>query len=664
MRIPDASGFGEVVSDPVRLDRRQTTADAFGAGIGLAVQNIGMDMLAEQRREQREAEATRDAADRATAVRTVHAARDSLAAAHDEVAELVRTGELPKEEAATRWQERSREISETMTAGVPAKYLPDTQADIESQNARYTRGIQKAITQRDQSDVRAGLDSAKEVAQRLYMKDPAAAQAMLDGAYETMGPHSGLAPDVLAKDRQSWMENTRFTKAGGMILAAQRDNKALTEVEKALQGDEFAPLDTQKRLQLQTHIESAKVMNAQRAEVEARRIEAAREKALREADSALNDAAGMLMAGQSLTPDFVDFTIKKTAQNPAALETFRHLMKQQEEGQAFGVKPLAVMDAAIAHAKLQPTNKAREKQIDMLERIRNEAKQGYEKNPLQEAQRRGGPPVTPLNFSSPEGFVSSIAGRLDAVAYAEGQVRKPVSPLQPDEAVALTDMMKAMPTKAKEDILGVMQKQLGPRMIPLLKDMKQSAPTLAVAGGLYGMKTTEGRSITRLIIEGDALIANKEFNVPSDGKMLEAFTKQVGEAIPTSEGRRAAMEAATAVYAKLMAERGAVNAKDVSSVEWRSAVSQVTGGVMDYNGKKILRTSFGATEADSRKLLKSISPAQVKAWGGVAGMTDEQAAEYIRSAPLDSVANGRYRVMAGGSILQKPDGSIFEVVFP
>lgn len=663
-RIPSAEGLGNIVSEPVKLDRRQANADAFGAGIGRAVQGISMDVMSEQRREEREAALTRDAADRAAAVRAVQGARDSLTAAHDDIIEKVQSGAIPKHEAAARWQERAKEIGGAFTEGVAPKYIPDTTADIESQNAKLSRGVARAVTLRDQSDVRDGLNSAFETAQRLYMKDPKAANEMIDGALDQMGPFSGLAPDQLGKQKQAWAETTRFAKAGEMITSARRDNKALDKVEQALGGDEFATLDPQRKVQLMTQIEGYRVSNTQRAEAEARRIEAAQEKAVREANSALNDAAGMLMAGQSLTPDFVDFTIKKTSQNPAALETFRHLLKQQEEGQAFGVKPLAIMDATIANAKLQPTNKAREKQIDMLERIRNEAKQGYEKNPLQEAQRRGGPPVAPLDFSSEDGLVSSIAARNAAVDYAEGQVRKPVSPLQPDEAMPLTDMMKAMPTQGKERLLGLMSKQLGPRMIPLLKEMKQSAPTLAVAGGLYGMKTSEGRSITRLIIEGDALIADKLFNTPDQGKMLAAFTEHIGDAIPTNEGKKAAMDAATAVYAKLMAERGAVNAKDISTSVWRSAVSMVTGGVMEHNGRKILRTSFGATEADSRKLLKSVSPAQVKAWGGVYGMTDEQAADYIRSAPLDSVANGIYRVMAGASILQKPDGSVFEMVFP
>jgi hypothetical protein len=197
-----------------------------------------------------------------------------------------------------------------------------------------------------------------------------------------------------------------------------------------------------------------------------------------------------------------------------------------------------------------------------------------------------------------------------------------------------------------------------------MQQISKDAPRLAVAGGLYGMQSTEGRSPARLLLEGDELLKTKQFSMPDHGKVLQFFGDQVGDAIPTPQAQAAAMDAAGAIYAKLMHDNGRLNAKDVSPAEMRTAISLVTGGTVNWHGRKILRVAYGASENDTKQALRNITPQQIKTWGGVAGMTEEQAVEYITSAPLESSAPGRYKVIAGAGILTRPDGKPFEMVFP
>ena len=145
--------------------------------------------------------------------------------------------------------------------------------------------------------------------------------------------------------------------------------------------------------------------------------------------------------------------------------------------------------------------------------------------------------------------------------------------------------------------------------------------------------------------------------------MNALFQEQVGSAIPNLQSKSATFEAVQSVYAKLLAERGKVNESAVDRDAFEVAVRTVTGGPIKYNGQMILPPAYGLPADQSAALLQSITPAQVKAWGGVAGMTDEQAATYIRGAALESQTFGKYRVHAGLGILHKPDGSPFEMLF-
>lgn len=661
MRIPDSSGFGEVVSDPVKLDRRQTTADAFGAGIGRAVQGIAMDAIAEQRREQREAEMTRDAADRASAVRTVHAARDSLAAAHDEVAELVRTGELPKEEAATRWQERAREISETMTTGVPAKYLPDTQADIESQNARYTRGIQKAITQRDQSDVRAGLDSTFEAAQRLYMKDPRAAEEMVDGALTQMGPFSGLAPDQLGKARQGWTENTRFAKASELITGARRDNRELDKVEQALSSEEFSSLDPQRRVQLSAQIEGFRVTNIQRAEAAARRAEALREHQLKEAESAYNAASGLVLTGKMLSPEYVDQLTKKTAGTPFA-DALPDLIRQAPERSAFGMQPLATMDATISQVRAQlnahGTDPKTEKRVTELERIRDQARRDYAEDPLLAAQERGlVQQVAPVNIQDVPSLIGTLAERTAQAQLVSQQVGQPVSPLLKQEAEAVGKMLNLLPVEQRSTAIAQLAQTVGPQQAAALgRQMAPKDKATGIALGLAGDRNSDGRYTSEVVLRGAQAIKDKA--VKEDNAVLTGVrarvAAEIGDAYVNQELR------ATMIDAAVYAEYGL---QSEGSGDLARAVRLVTGGITERNGKKTpLPRGMSADEFDKR--VNSISPAalrtalpagQVRV--GRATMRLDEFLKEVPNAMLIHAGQGRYAVQTGSGVATNADGS-------
>lgn len=652
-RIPSADGFGNVQTDAVKLDRRGITADSFGGGIGRAVQGIAMDAKREQ-------DATRDAADRATAVRSVHAGRDSLAAAKDEIVELVRTGELPKEEAANRWQERSREISAAHLEGVSPKYAPDTQADIESQGARFTRDVSHAITQRNQSDVRSGLDSTFEAAQRLYMKDPAAANAMVDGAIAEFGPHSGLAPDQIAKAKQSWTENTRFTKAGELILGARRDNKALDKVSVALQGDEFTALDPQKKLQLQTQIEGFKVSNQQHAEAEARRLQAAREHQLKEAEAAYGAASSLVMTGKMLSPEYVAQVTKKTAGTPFA-DALPDLIKQAPERSAFGMQSLTVMDATISQARAQlnvhGTDPKIEKHVTELERIRDQAKKDYAEDPMLAAQERGiVKSIAPVNVHDVPSLLGTLAERTAQASLVSQQIGQPVSPLLKQEAETVGKMLNLLPVEQRSTAIAQLAQTVGPEQASALgRQMAPKDKATGIALGMAGDRTTAGRYTSELVLKGAQAIkdkAVKEDNVALTG-IRARVAAEIGNAYPNQELRATMIEAATLAEYGLQSEGGGDPSR---------AVSLVTGGITERAGKK-LPLPRGMSADDFDKKISTISPAALRTalpagqvWVSGTSMKLDDFLKQVPQSALIHAGQGRYAVQSGTGIATNAAG--------
>lgn len=666
MRIPSADGFGQVVAEPARPDRRRdVTADSLGAGIGRAVTGIAVDMVqtrrAEEHRAAIEAERTRDAADRATSVRGVHAARDSLAAAHDEFQEGIRTGQIPKGEAATLWQKRVAEIQADAVKDAPAKYLPDMQADIGSQVAHWSRGVTKAVTQRDQSDVRAGLNSTFEAAQRLYMKDPAAANAMVDGAVEQLGPFSGMAPDELARAKQGWAENTRFTKGYTLVNEAKNDNKALAQIEKMLKGDEFAAMDPQRLAQLNTTIAGYQAANIQRAEAAARRAEAERERRLREAEAEYGAASSLVMTGKALSPEYVDRVAKATAGTPYAA-ALPELLRQAPEKAAFGQQPLAVMDAAVSQARaelnVRGTDPKTEKRLAEMEKIRDQAKRDYAEDPLLAAQERGLlQQVAPVNAGDIPSLLGSLGERVKQAGLVSQQVGQPVSPLLKSEAESVGKALGLLPVDQRSTAIAQLAEAMGPQQAAALgRQMAPKDKALGIALGLAGARTTNGRYTSELVLRGAQAIkdrAVKEDNTALIGVRAKVAA-EIGDAYP-NEGLRQTMVEASVLISYGLQSDGMDNSP-------RRAVRLAGGAVEEHNGKKI-PLPYGMQKSDFDKRLATLTPeaigGQVTDGNVYLGGVPMPAAEFIKAVPgarLIHAGTGRYAVQAGNGVATTANG--------
>lgn len=332
------------------------------------------------------------------------------------------------------------------------------------------------------------------------------------------------------------------------------------------------------------------------------------------------------------------------------------------------------LDGLMTRRNTAGTSQALETEIKARQTIIDAAKRDFKDDAPGAMLERGLiKSIPPVDITKPE----TLKARADLMSLGEAFTGQPVSPLRPAEAEQFKQMIGKLAPVEKESVVKQVYGAMGaPAAMELFKQVGKDAPLLTIAGGLAGQQTVSRsrfmgfgygpqthRSVSQLMFEGEDLLKNKQVTLPEGPKFNAAFQDYVGNAIPTPAAREMAAAAAQSIYAKLAFEAGKYNEKGVDTGILKQAAEFVTGRVIDYNGSKILPPVYGMPEDKAREVLRGVTPAQVKAWGGVVGMSDEQAAEYIRSAPLESQSVGKYRVLAGSGILQRKDGKPFEMRF-
>lgn len=584
--------------------------------------------------------------------------------------------------------------AEQAVAAAPERARPHlTQRVAELKTHVHERAFEYEANARRAAVVDA-FQASRESAQRTAMADPSQFGAILA---EQLAAAANL--NLNPTDRQTEIEKTRqgiayaaavgivdrtpdaFLQMTGMAGGKTRDGKPLpSDPKKAAEAVQNNPLlsNLKPEALLQLTERATMLVQTREAQAEAERerarahAEAAAAKAERDAGRAYTIMRDMVLEGRRIDPaDPENKALMAQMQRvPAYANAFASMTQDAARNAAAATQPIAVqrahLNALYGQRNAGGTSPGLQAEITRREKVLAAQDRDFKEDPLTAATSYGvlRSALAPLDMSTPQAMMPGLKARVQQADLVAQHVGGYVPPFTAAEARQFGDSLAKMPTAQKEATLGMLAQTIGlERMAPTMAQVGKDNIRLAVAGGMYGAMTTAGRSTARNILEGDALLQAKQFKMPTDAKMLEAFQKQVGEAIPTIEGKRAAMEAATAIYAKLRSERGHAADTTVDSTAWAEAVSQVTGGTVEHNGRKVLPARYGAPASETRGLLRGVNADQVKLWGGVAGMSDQEAADYIRDAALESVSVGRYRVLAGASILQRKDGAPFELVF-
>jgi hypothetical protein len=659
-RIPAGEQLGNVTARPQRFDEAVIPGGAYGGAVGNAVSNIANEARRQQQIEQRKAELTQEAADKAQGLQVLTKGRDALADLHDNTASGIMNGQIDKTKAGEEWQVRSKEAITSALEGVPATMRESVQFDLEHQASRFTRGIGKAVEQRDQQDVRSGINDTLEYTQRLYATDPKAAEALANETLKSLGPFSGMDPAQIQKAGQAWKESTRYTKGYSMVNEARRDNASLDKVATQLDSEEFNAMDPQRKAQLMTTIEGYKVANIQKAEAAARHAQAVEERRLHRAESEFNAASSIINTGKVLSDAYVQQVSAAVTGTPYEL-AFKESLKQAPEHAAFGMQPLAVQERILTQARANlnqnGTDPKTEKQIKQLETIRDQARKDYAEDPILAAQERGIiQSVAPLDTNSMAGLISTIGERTAQASIVQQQVGAPVSPLLKSEAESVGKILNALPVEQRSTAIAQLAMAVGPQQASALgNQMSPKDKGLGIALSLAGDKTTAGRYVSEIVLRGTQAIKDKA--VKEDNRALvgvrTAVAAEIGDAYVDQALRERMIDAAVYAEYGLQAE---------GNGDPRNAANLVTGGIVERAGKKVpLPRGMKPAEFDKRiSQVTSVDIAGQLTDGKVyVSGTAMDPAEFLNGVPtaaLIHAGQGKYAVQTGAGIATNGNG--------
>lgn len=276
--------------------------------------------------------------------------------------------------------------------------------------------------------------------------------------------------------------------------------------------------------------------------------------------------------------------------------------------------------------------------------------------------------IKPINrLDDPNTLRQELSRRASAAPQMAKDYGTPPSLFTISEGKALGAMLAAMPVESQKNHLATIN--AGVNNMDLFKRTMQAlapdSPTIAVAG-IYqarGLRTTENRDVSDLILRGQAILTpNKKedgsghlggqslVKMPEANLLLSEWISETGDAFKGKE--QAAdlfMQTAKAIYAARSAEDGDYSGV-LNSKRWSAAIALATGGIGTHNGSQIVMP-YGMGYDKFQDLLREQASRLVQNNGVMNASVQE-----ITRLPLVNVGDGRYLVRRGTGYLVNKNG--------
>lgn len=655
--------FGQAVASPgpqINVPRGDPIGQA-SERTGQIAQGVVNDMAAQQTRLDLEA---KQAAERARTITTLTGTKDKLADLHDQIAQGVIDGTVPKDQAEARFSKQSAKLLEGVGSDLPDQNRQVVLAELNGDAMRLGNNVRKAVTQRDRMDVTAGISQTLEYLQRQYKADPGKATQQAMDTVDSLGPHSTLNPEQLAKLKQTWKEGTQYTTAYELVHSA-RDSRQLLDAADRTLGDPNAlpDLDPQKRAQLQDRIQAYRFHLDQQAELAAQRAQREAERRLKLAEAEFNTFQAMADKGTVLDPTYIDRAMQATAGTPYQ-RGIAALAKQATETGGLAAQPVATQQQALDQVNALIAQRGRtpelDKRKDQIEKVLRGSQTDLDRDALRAGLERGViTDLKPIDQSGGmPGLIQQLQQRIPLAQRVSMWAGRPVSPMTDDEAAQLQHQLSALPAKERSGMVAALAQTLGPQAAQgLATQMDKKDKGLALAFAFSGAQTTAGRYTSELILKGqqaklDGTSTKNEKQPELKSAQWSAhIASELDGVFPAQTLTDQTREAALLIAHGLSAEQGGqLRTKDLDT-----AVKLAVGGsIVDYNGRKVPLPA-GVDEGMLNKRLRSVSADELKAQApeGLvrAGGVPMQIGEFVKTLPgqqLMYAAPGKYAVIVGG----------------
>lgn len=627
--------------------------------LGQTMAGIGLDLMQQETRQRLQEEEARQ---RTFAVSALGDGRLQQEEALRGISERVLRGELDEPAARAEWQERRGSITASgLLDGLDANRAAEVKEALRLHGDRLAvEQLDGALRTRRVGETKASLLANLETFERDAIKNRPQALAKAGELLGTIGPAADLGPEQQQRLMQTFREKTAANLAEHLMNGAADRIDVLDALKQRLGQDEFADLspDTRERLEVRIGNRRAQVLHAQ--EVAARRVEAARERKLREAEHAAK-AVQSIIDGGSLPDDATLSEATKAASGTPWAKSIQALVAQGGERAAFGSLTPWQQDEELTRMRGQIAAKgaspAALERIKTFEGIRARTRDAIDKDPLAwGVGSRLVPDPGPLRLDGGiAGLLDGVRQRVDEASTVGAQLRRPVSPLYAHEAQQVGEMLDGLPLDQKKQWV----RQIGAALPPeqyraLAGQLKDKSGALALAMHAASLPRGSGPDALDLILRGDDAV--RAGRIKTDDPTSKAQRAKIARELdavpwPTPKARDAATEAAGLVL------DGLRDGKRGGAASEREALRVALGAeLVDWGDGRTVAPP-GWSEHRFTTAMRKLSPADVgrQARGALSlngqALTPEALVQALPSARLMPAGPGSYYLDLGGVVL-------------
>lgn len=369
------------------------------------------------------------------------------------------------------------------------------------------------------------------------------------------------------------------------------------------------------------------------------RAEADDARRLKDAESATTELTKFALDGRMVSPDYESQIMSRVAGTPFEGQA-KALIAASYTGAMHGSQPLPQqeaglrqMDAAIA---AKGTGPEEAKLVDHIRTITKNQQEAYKENPWAAATRFGRQADVPeASITSADQVPQLVSQRLQLIGGVETYAGRPVSPLQPGEAKAWADQLRALPADARAEAVGQTGAMLSvPRVAALADQLDKNDKPLALALKMGADRTTAGRAASALVLRGAQALQDK--TVKKDDTALAGWRAEIAGLVRGSLGdERAEQDVIDAAYFIRAAQdqegSAAPGFKSMSGAA--DAVAMVIGRPIERSGVKTVLPR-GMDERTFDDKLRTYTPERLREMAPSGEV-------YVRGQPvkLEQIAN-------------------------
>lgn len=595
MQIPVNTGFGQAL--PQQAPQVNIPAGAFDVSSG--VQNIaqaGMGIATDMFQKNTElarAKAANAMLDHEINVKTVT----------DDIHAKVQSGEIPYTEAKQAYSDAVSKIEIPKIEGVDPATAENLQRGVKRLNFGGQVTIDHSVLAAQRADFKGQWGQVLDKLGKLGGM-PNADIEKINAQAEAFTPlahQAGLNQADVSKQLQDFKDQN-WTNHATQSAMQNRDNlDGLKDLSRQLtDADGFYAnkLDTNKRNAILSGVTTHIIRLENKANTLADKVDALAEKTTDKLEADV--MTGIPVSENRIAVDFS--TVKGTSNE----KRFQGVLDLAKSVQSIMAKPPVEQQSIIDGMRAELSSKgadypAREKKLlDTLTAAHDSFVKTLQEEPLQAVALRTGQefqPLTPQTIQDPRQIPAIMKDREAFVAAAKKQCGPDVKPrlLFNAEADMVKKALEPMTPTDQRALLGMFKQTMSGEAFRATMDQIGADPVMKLAGTSesYGYKTTEGRPVAQLLLEGRKLLQDKTTLMPKEKSsggdaIAPAFNKYVGDALPRGEkSNEIAYAGVHAIYAVLAKDEGKNDGiLDTGILE--RAIRFVTGGIVDYNGSKVI----------------------------------------------------------------------------